>query len=72
MQLAGFEFIIGIWILNLILLITALVTILRNEFSDANNKIIWILVVLFAPFLGSILFFIIGRSQIKRSTATTV
>ena len=66
-QLSAFEFIIVGWILNLILLIAALVTILKNEFSDANNKIIWVVLVLFAPFIGSILFFIIGRSQIKRS-----
>ncbi|NJL77251.1 MAG: hypothetical protein HC892_21760 [Saprospiraceae bacterium] len=56
---------IGSWILNLILLVSALVIIVKNEFKEANNKLIWIILVLFAPFLGSILFFIIGRSQMK-------
>ncbi len=37
----------------------ALIDILRSEFTS-NNKLIWILVVLFAITLGSILYFILG------------
>ncbi|MDN3618743.1 PLD nuclease N-terminal domain-containing protein [Polaribacter undariae] len=42
--------------------IIALVDILKNEFKG-NNKIIWVLVVLFANFFGAILYFLIGRKQ---------
>ncbi len=42
--------------------IIALVDILRNEFTQ-NNKIIWLLVVLFTNIIGVILYFIIGRKQ---------
>lgn len=40
----------------------ALIDILRSEFTG-YNKIIWILVVLFVPLLGAILYFAIGRRQ---------
>jgi hypothetical protein len=40
----------------------ALIDILRSNF-EGNNKLIWILVVLFANVIGSILYFIIGRNQ---------
>ena len=42
--------------------IIALVDILKNEFKG-NNKIVWVLVVLFANFFGAILYFLIGRKQ---------
>ena len=62
---------IGAWQLILILVvlflgvlptIIALVDILKSEFKG-NNKIVWILVVLFANFFGAILYFLIGREQ---------
>jgi hypothetical protein len=53
------------WLLLLVLLLplTALVDILRSNFSKAENKIIWVLIVIFLPLLGSILYFIMGRNQ---------
>ncbi|MFD0837387.1 PLDc_N domain-containing protein [Seonamhaeicola sp. NFXS20] len=62
---------IGPWQIILILVvlflgilptIIALVDILKSEFKG-NNKIVWILVVLFANFFGAILYFLIGREQ---------
>ncbi|MCX7793537.1 MAG: PLD nuclease N-terminal domain-containing protein [Thermodesulfovibrionales bacterium] len=40
----------------------ALIDILKSEFTG-YNKIIWILVVLFIPLVGAVLYFIIGRKQ---------
>jgi hypothetical protein len=40
--------------------IIALIDILRSEFRG-NDKIVWILVVIFFPILGSILYFLMGR-----------
>ncbi|MBI5747871.1 MAG: PLDc N-terminal domain-containing protein [Nitrospinae bacterium] len=40
----------------------ALVDILKSEFTG-SNKIIWLLIVIFIPFLGFILYFLIGRKQ---------
>tara|TARA_R100000935_G_scaffold57380_1_gene91216 strand:- start:966 stop:1196 length:231 start_codon:yes stop_codon:yes gene_type:complete len=42
--------------------IIALVDILKSEFKG-NNKIVWILIVLFTNFFGAILYFLIGREQ---------
>ncbi len=42
--------------------IIALVDILRNKFNG-NDKIVWVLVVLFLNLIGAILYFIIGRKQ---------
>ncbi|WP_111683066.1 PLD nuclease N-terminal domain-containing protein [Winogradskyella tangerina] len=42
--------------------IIALIDIVRNEFTG-NNKIVWLLVVLFGNFIGAVLYFLIGRQQ---------
>jgi hypothetical protein len=47
----------------LIVPLVALIDILRSNFRESVNKIVWILTVLFLPLLGAILYFIIGRSQ---------
>ena len=49
-------------IFGLILPIIALIDIVRHEFSG-SNKIVWVLIVIFFNFLGSILYFIVGRNQ---------
>ena len=47
----------------LILWIVALVDILKSDFRGQFDKLIWILVILLIPFLGSILYFVIGRKN---------
>ena len=42
--------------------VMALISNLKNRFND-NDKLIWVLIVLLLPILGSILYFIIGRHQ---------
>ena len=59
---------IGPWqvliiLFGLLLPIIALIDILRNKFKGSNDKLIWILVVLFLNVFGSVLYFLIGRSQ---------
>jgi uncharacterized membrane protein YczE len=64
MGLGGQELLI-IGILFVILFgiyIFVLVDILKSEFRG-YNKIIWILLVLFLPALGTILYLLIGRKQ---------
>ena len=46
--------------------VIALIDILRSDF-EGNDKIVWILVVIFFPFLGSIIYFLFGRSRKIRS-----
>jgi hypothetical protein len=45
-----------------VLIVWALVDIMKSEFVG-NNKIAWVLVVIFLPMLGSLLYMGIGQSQ---------
>lgn len=49
--------------LPVLVIIGALIDILKSEFRVQQNKLIWILVTIFLPLLGAILYFVIGRSQ---------
>jgi hypothetical protein len=48
--------------LMIVLPILALVDILRSQFNG-NDKLIWVLVILFLPVIGSILYLSIGKNQ---------
>ncbi|MCC0627314.1 MULTISPECIES: PLD nuclease N-terminal domain-containing protein [unclassified Clostridioides] len=54
---------IPVIILDLILIITALVHVLRHPNYKIGNKAIWIIVVLFINLIGPILYFTIGRGE---------
>ncbi len=62
---------IGIWQILLLLIIAALLIlpiiaildIVKGEFKGRNDKLIWILVVLFLNPLGTLLYFLIGKDQ---------
>lgn len=43
--------------------IFALVDILKSNFRRDYEKVIWVIVIIFMPFLGSILYFLIGRNN---------
>lgn len=59
---------IGAWQLSLLLLIVfaipllAIIDILRHQFKD-NEKLIWVLVVLFMPLVGTLLYLALGRKK---------
>jgi len=42
--------------------ILAFIDILRSDFGG-NNKIVWLLAVIFVPFIGAVAYFIFGRKQ---------
>lgn len=44
----------------IILPIVALIHLFKNEIKG-RNKLIWILIIIFLPFFGSILYFIMGK-----------
>lgn len=50
--------ILFIFLLPLLALISALMSAL-----PVNAKLLWILLIIFLPFLGSVLYFLIGRNQ---------
>lgn len=40
-----------------------LIHAIQNPRLDGSQRIVWVLVIIFLPFLGSLLYFFIGRSQ---------
>lgn len=40
----------------------AFIDILRSNF-EGNNKIVWLLALIFVPFIGAIAYFVFGRKQ---------
>lgn len=63
--LHGMEFLmVGFFgCLPFLLVLAALVDIIRSDFRDSNTKLIWVIIVIFVPVLGSLLYFILGRNQ---------
>ncbi len=59
---AGEIILLLIFIVPVVLWLTALIDILKSNFSG-NNKLVWIVVVILLPILGAILYFLIGKSQ---------
>jgi hypothetical protein len=53
----------GIAILTLLIPVVAIVEIVRSQFKAENDKLIWIIVVVFLPLVGSFLYLSIGRAQ---------
>ena len=47
----------------ILLSIIALFSLLKSSFKDSTTKLIWLLVILFLPVAGPILYFLIGRRQ---------
>jgi hypothetical protein len=54
-----FSLVVGLG--GLIIWIYALVDIVKSEFRSPNDKIVWVLIVLFATLIGAILYLAIGR-----------
>ena len=66
MQLVTPELGLIVWlILSIVLLILPVLTLidlLRNRFVN-NDKLVWTIVVVFLPLIGSVLYWTIGRKQ---------
>jgi hypothetical protein len=74
MQLLILSFMMGIGVQELFLLLIflalpallwlwAIVDLLGSKFQSDTNKLIWALVIIFVPFIGSILYLVVGRKQ---------
>lgn len=66
MQLNIMEYlpiIIPLVLLQLILMVTALLHLIKNDRLEQNNKIIWALVIIFVNLIGPILYLIFGRKE---------
>ena len=59
---AGLLLTLFIILFVILLPLLALISVLMNDFQG-NEKIIWVLIIIFLPFLGSLLYFLIGRDK---------
>lgn len=64
-SMIGFGFLVMFlfWIASIILWIAAFIDILKSDFKGGSDKIVWLLVVVFLPLVGAILYFVIGKTQ---------
>ncbi|WP_083836454.1 PLDc N-terminal domain-containing protein [Nitritalea halalkaliphila] len=53
----------GLGIIGLAIYVYTLYDVLTRDFRNGTDKIIWLLVVIFLPLLGTILWFLVGRSS---------
>jgi len=56
-------FLIPIALVELVLMITALVHVLRHTKYRFGNRLLWIIVVVFIQIIGPILYFTVGRGD---------
>jgi hypothetical protein len=55
----------------LILTVFCIIDIMRSNFRDQTNKLLWIIIVLLAPIIGPLLYLVWGRNQ-KASTEVQI
>lgn len=58
--------------LGFVMWVVALIDILKSEFKDPINKVVWIVLTLLLPFLGPILYFLIGRKQVRVGSGISI
>lgn len=60
---------IPLGILQLVLMITALVSLLRKPSTLGNDRILWLVIILLVNIIGPILYFAIGSSKLDEKAA---
>lgn len=55
-----------IFLVSFIIWLLFLINILKSEFNDTTNKLIWILIITFIPIIGLFLYQFIGKKQRKQ------
>lgn len=63
MEAIGGFFGLILWGIGIAIWLWALIDILKSDFKDSVNKLIWLAVVFFLNILGVILYYFIGRGQ---------
>jgi uncharacterized membrane protein YhaH (DUF805 family) len=65
LNLGNLEILILLFVLVIVftLPVIAIIKVLRNKGLSNTTKIMWILLIIFVPYLGAILYFLIGNKQ---------
>ena len=51
------------WLASAVLFIVALIDVIRRQFSNDSDKILWLVLIILLPVLGPILYFVIGKKK---------
>lgn len=57
----------GIGLLGIIIYAYTIYDVVSSRFGGSNDKLVWVLIVLFLPLLGTVLWFVIGRKSATRT-----
>lgn len=57
----------GLVLPPLVLMLYSLIDLLRSEFKEPGTKLLWLLIILALPLLGSLLYIMIGRNNKKKA-----
>ncbi|MHA7130465.1 PLDc N-terminal domain-containing protein [Algoriphagus namhaensis] len=53
----------GLGIIGFLIYAYAIYDVVVSNFHNSNDKLIWILIVVLLPFLGTLLWFLVGRAK---------
>lgn len=53
----------GLGIIGFLIYAYTIYDVLVSNFHQSNDKLIWILIVVFLPLVGTILWFVVGRGK---------
>ena len=56
-------FLIPIIIIELVLMVTALIHVLRHDNYKILNRPVWVVIVVFIQIIGPVIYFVFGRSD---------
>ena len=56
-------------VLQLVLLVSALVSLLRKPYTSGNDKVLWLAVIILINIIGPIIYFAIGSAKLDEKAA---
>ena len=59
----GPEILLIVFLFLVALPFIAIIDLVKGNFKDGTTKLIWLLIIIFAPILGSLIYFAVGRNQ---------
>lgn len=58
-------FVLAFGIAALVTWVYALIDIIKDDYKNDTDKILWFLLVFFLPFLGTIAYYMIGKTKVS-------
>lgn len=59
----GPEILLIMFVVLVALPFIAIIDLVKSNFKDGTTKLLWLLIIIFAPILGSLIYLAVGRNQ---------